>query len=53
MERNGTTLIFDINKVSLLDINHLIDKGRRFRLEQELEDYEYDDVEEYLKDDNL
>lgn len=53
MEKSGTTLIFDINKVSLLDINHLIDKGWRFRLEQGLDEEEYDDVEAYLKDDNV
>ena len=43
--------VYDISKVSLVDINLLIDKGRRFTLVADLDAEEYDDVEEDLRDD--
>ena len=45
-------LMFDIDKVVLMDIDVLIDKGKRFSLvsSDEVEDEsEIDDLEEYLK----
>lgn len=46
---SGGQLVFDINKISLLDINILIDKGHRFTIEDDLPEDEYDNVEEYIK----
>lgn len=51
MTENGILFTFDIEKISLLDINNLIDKGKRFCLESGLTEDEYDDIEESLKDD--
>ena len=44
----GQQLIFRVEEVSLLDINDLIDKGKRFTLKSGLPDDEYDNLEEYL-----
>lgn len=53
MTKSGVKFIFDIDKVSLVDINDLIDKGVRFTLEEGLKDTEYDEVEECLADDSI
>lgn len=46
---SGKQLVFDIESVSLLDINRLIDADRRFMLlpASEAEEQEFDDLEEY------
>ena len=50
MEKNGKSLVFNIDEISLLDINELIDRGKRFRLEAGLEETEYDNIEECLNE---
>lgn len=53
MIRNGNPLFFSIESVSLLDINALIDKGRRFTLVAEDDiNVELDRLEEYLKNES-
>ncbi len=48
---SGKQLVFDIEQVSLLDINRLIDADRRFILlpASEAEEQEFDDLEEYYE----
>lgn len=50
MITGGTTLVFNIQEASLMIINDLIDKGKRFKFESDLVEEEYDNLEEYLKD---
>ena len=49
MITGGITLVFNIEETSLLDINDLIDKGKRFKLEADLAEEDYDNLKEYLK----
>ena len=44
----GNVLVFNIDEVSLLDINKLIDLGVRFTLTPNLPEEEYDNLEEVL-----
>lgn len=46
----GPQYVFNIVDVSLLDINELIDIGKRFTLRGDLPDSEYDNLEEYLRE---
>lgn len=48
---NGKQLVFDIDQVSLLDINRLIEADRRFVLlsASEVDEQEFDNLEEYYE----
>lgn len=52
LDVNGKLLAFNVEDVSLLDINALIDKGQRFTLVTDDYDGEITKVEEYLNADN-
>lgn len=51
MVKCGVDYTFNIEDISLLDINDLIDKGKRFSLSMDLE--ECDDLGEVLKDGDM
>ena len=40
-------LLFNVNEITLVDINRLIDKGKRFNVSND-DSLEYDSVKEYL-----
>lgn len=48
---HGRLLVFSIDEMSLLDVNELIDKDRRFTISLN-DDQEYDNLEVYLKDES-
>lgn len=50
MRRNSCLKQYDIDKLSIVDIEKLIDKGYRFKLVSDLDPEEYDDVEESLNE---
>lgn len=47
----GRLLLFNVDDISLVDINSLIDKGVRFNLSNDI-NQQYDDVREYLNEEN-
>lgn len=44
---SGSQYVFNIEQVSLLDINRLIEADRRFTLLSDTEYQDFDDLEEY------
>ena len=46
----GSILTFNKNKVSVVDLNTLVDLGFRFTLKDENECEHFDDLDKYLKE---